>query len=77
MSKILIIISNGSGKDIELDSEPLGIDFQSNDNDILKSVEAVLVEQNLTMKDSDDFIFVVRRAVHLNKIYLFPKPIMG
>ena len=77
MSKILIIVSNGNGKYTELDAEPLKIDFQSPDNDILKSVEAVLVEQNLTMKDSDDFIFVVRRAVHLNKIYLFPKPIMG
>ena len=75
VSNALIVTINGN--DIQMEPELLDVNFESSDNDILDAVEGILAEQNLSMKESDDYTYAVRRATNSGNIYLFPKPVAG
>ena len=80
MSETLVsnaLIVTIDGNDIQMEPELLDVNFDSSDNEILDAVENVLSEQNLSIKESDDYCYAVRRAANSGNIYIIPKPVAG
>ena len=65
------------GNDIQMEPELLDVNFESDDNSILDAVENVLSEQNLSIKENNDYTYAVRRAANSGNIYVIPKPTAG
>ena len=70
------VMLTAGGQDYIYEFEQLGINFDSSERDILRAVDGIVREINMSLVDDEDeneYIFTVKKSTNTRVVHIYPK----